>query len=86
MSFPGKISLRKSGDKIAISDTGHHRILIANMAGAVETMVGKGAPGLADGGFDQAQFNCPQGVAWKGDSMVFVADTENHAIRLVSDN
>ncbi|XP_028415084.1 NHL repeat-containing protein 2-like [Dendronephthya gigantea] len=83
LSFPGKISLKKSGDKMAVADTGHHRILIVDMTGVVETVVGKGESGLADGGFDQAQFNCPQGLAWKGDSMVFVADTENHAIRLI---
>ena len=83
LSFPGKVSIKKSGDKLAISDTGHHQILIVDMNGAVETTVGSGVAGLEDGGFQQAQFNSPQGVTWKGDSMLFVADTENHAIRMV---
>ena len=34
--FPGKISLSPSGRKLAISDTGHHRILITNSSGVVE--------------------------------------------------
>ena len=84
LSFPGKLSLKKSGDKLAISDTGHHRILIVNTGGIVETVVGGGLAGFVDGGFEQAQFNSPQGVAWKSDVILFVADTENHAIRMVT--
>ena len=83
LSFPGKLSLKTSGDKLAISDTGHHRILILDMDGVVETVIGGGSAGFVDGGFEQAQFNSPQGVAWKGDVILFVADTENHAIRMV---
>lgn len=83
LSFPDKLSLKKSGDKLAISDTGHHRILIVDVEGVVETVVGGGAADFVDGGFEQAKFNGPQGVAWKGDAILFVADTENHAIRMV---
>lgn len=84
LSFPGKVSSRKSGDKLAISDTGHHRVLIVDVNGVVETVVGTGTAGFVDGGYEQAKFNSPQGVAWKGDSTLFVADTENHAIRMVN--
>jgi hypothetical protein len=83
LSFPGKLSVKNSGGKLAISDTSHHRILVVDMNGVVETTVGSGVAGLADGGFQEAQFNSPQGVTWKGDDMLFVADTENHAIRMV---
>ena len=83
LSFPGKLSVKKSGDKLAISDTGHHQILVVDVNGVVETTVGSGVAGFADGGFQEAQFNSPQGVNWKGDAVLFVADTENHAIRMI---
>ena len=83
LSFPGKLSIKKSGDKLAISDTGHHQVLIVDMNGIVQTVIGSGVAGLADGGFQKAQFNNPQGVTWQGSFMLFVADTENHAIRMV---
>jgi hypothetical protein len=46
-------------------------------------MPSRGA-GLRDGGFDTAAFNRPQGVAYSpsGDAL-YVADTENHALRKV---
>ena len=38
--------------------------------------------GLDDGGFDKARFNRPQGMCLDGETL-YVADTENHAIRAV---
>lgn len=81
--FPGKISLNESGDQLAISDTGHHQILLVDVGGNVMSTVGKGIAGLVDGDFKVAQFNSPQGVAWHGNQILYVADTENHAIRKV---
>lgn len=87
LSFPGKLCVKKSGDKLAISDTGHHRILIVDTSsGMVETVIGGGSSsqfGLLDGDFKEARFNSPQGLAWEG-HMLFAADTENHAIRMVN--
>lgn len=54
--------------------------------GVAETTIGGGIsakPGFVDGNFKEARFNCPQGLVWKGDIELFVADTENHAIRMV---
>ena len=43
-------------------------------------MIGDGQPGLVDGA--AARFHAPNGVAFDGDTL-FVADTENHAVRAV---
>ncbi|MFN0242737.1 MAG: alkyl hydroperoxide reductase [Planctomycetota bacterium] len=47
----------------------------------VKTLLGNGTPGHADGLFNRAQLFEPQGVAVRG-RHVFIADTNNHAIRV----
>ncbi|NDB88147.1 MAG: hypothetical protein EB164_04340, partial [Thaumarchaeota archaeon] len=79
LSFPGKISISKSG-KIAVSDSNHNRILVTDTSGNILHIVGSGKTGLVDGNFTIAQFFRPQGVVWNDDVLI-VADTENHAIR-----
>ena len=46
------------------------------------SVYGNGEPGMRDGEGRDAQFNSPQGLAWH-DGVLYVADTENHAIRKV---
>ncbi|TBR07940.1 MAG: redoxin domain-containing protein [Candidatus Nitrosotenuis sp.] len=82
LSFPGKISISKTG-KIALSDSNHNRILITDVSGKILNVIGSGKPGLEDGDLAGAKFFRPQGVVWRGDE-IFVADTENHAIRKIS--
>jgi DNA-binding beta-propeller fold protein YncE len=80
LSFPGKISIYKG--KIAISDSNHNRIIVTDLSGKIEHIIGSGNIGLVDGKFSEASFFRPQGVAWK-DNSIFVADTENHAVRII---
>ena len=50
-------------------------------------VVGAGEPGAADGGFDDAMFRTPQGLALSADgATLFVADTGNHLIRAIDLN
>ena len=44
--------------------------------------IGTGRPGLVDGGFAKAEFNRPQGMCLV-ENTLYVADTENHAIRAI---
>ncbi|MHB1413725.1 MAG: alkyl hydroperoxide reductase [Chloroflexota bacterium] len=87
LSFPGKVHASATEDRLFISDTGHNRVLVVRLAdggrrGRVEQVVGSGEPGLQDGSLAEARFNHPQGLAFAGGTL-YVADTENHAIRAV---
>ncbi len=78
LSYPGKISI--ANGKIAISDSNHNRIIISDLSGKIEKIIGNGSAGLIDGSFSEAKFFRPQGVVWINNCIV-VADTENHALR-----
>jgi thiol-disulfide isomerase/thioredoxin len=82
LSYPGKISISCDG-KLAISDSNHNRIIITGMDGKIEYTIGSGKAGFSDGGFASSSFFRPQGIAWKDSNTIFVADTENHAIRKI---
>ena len=82
LSFPGKILADPENERLIIADSGHHRVLITDLDGEIQTIIGSGNQGLADGVLEGAQFNHPQGIAVYGDTL-YVADTENHAIRVV---
>ena len=84
LAFPGKVAL--DGDRIAVADSGHHRVLVGRLEDdglrmRVEQVVGTGDAGFADG--SAAAFRYPQGLVFAGDEL-FVADTGNHAIRALS--
>ena len=81
LKYPGKIAI--DGNRIAVADSGNHRVIIAALnegpaSAAIQIVVGNGKPGLADG--REGQLNSPQGITFAGETL-FIADTENHAIR-----
>jgi thiol-disulfide isomerase/thioredoxin len=80
--FPGKVVADKESNRLFISDTGHNRIVVTDLAGKYQEAIGNGVEGLADGPFDKAMLNRPQGTCLV-DGILYVADTENHAIRAV---
>ena len=82
LSFLGKVLADAASQRLFIADSGHHRLLIADLQGRVSQTIGSGEQGLADGTLDGAQFNAPQGMDLV-DDILYVADTENHAIRRV---
>jgi sugar lactone lactonase YvrE len=75
-------------DKVLyIADTGHHRILEVQLgqdglSGEIVRVFGSGQPGLQNGPAASAAFHGPHGMALSGETL-YVADTENHAIRAV---
>ncbi|HWE02138.1 MAG TPA: thioredoxin-like domain-containing protein [Tepidisphaeraceae bacterium] len=84
LEFPGKVLADAAGKRIFVSDTNHHRIVVADLDGKIEQTVGSGAIGLKDGSFKQAEFYQPQGLALSPDGKtLYVADTENHAVRAI---
>jgi DNA-binding beta-propeller fold protein YncE len=80
LSFPGKVLV--AGDRLYVADSNHHRIVEATHHGEILRTFGSGEPGLVDGPADQAGFQQPQGMA-RGNDVLYVADTENHAVRAV---
>ncbi|XP_067858280.1 NHL repeat-containing protein 2 isoform X2 [Heptranchias perlo] len=80
--FPAKIAVDNSAGRLAIADSGHHRILVTEKNGEVLYSVGGPNSGWKDGSICEASFNSPQGVLMK-DNIIFVADTENHTIRKI---
>ncbi|XP_075223497.1 NHL repeat-containing protein 2 [Lycorma delicatula] len=79
--YPGKIIV--SNNLVAIADTGHHRVVILDTSGKVQHVVGGPDSGFVDGSFSEARFHALQGIAFYSSSILFVADTENHAIRQI---
>lgn len=84
LSYPGKIHGDSASQRIVFSDSNHNRIVLAKTDGQIMEVVGNGERGLEDGTFEKARFFRPQGVFLDApNDRVFVADTENHAIRLI---
>ena len=82
LSFPGKVLADEAGDRLFIADTGRHRILVATLDGELIEVIGTGAEGHSDGGFGEATFRRPQGMALDADgNTLYIADRENHLIR-----
>ncbi len=80
LAFPGKIRGDEKTNRLFITDSNHHRILVADPSGKIRDVIGGGAPGAEDGTFETARFFHPQGVFPEGD-FLYIADTENHLIR-----
>ena len=81
--FPGKVLADETGERLFIADSNHNRIVVTDLAGTLQAVIGTGASGRADGAFEVCSFNHPQGMALVGDDL-YVADTENHLLRKVS--
>ncbi len=80
LRFPGKVLADEAAGRLFIADSNHHRIVVADLEGKLQQVIGSGTAGQADGDFRSAQFNQPQGLALDG-QVLYIADTENHLIR-----
>lgn len=83
LAFPGKILIDPDNNRLFIADSGHHRIIIADLTTyEVLEVIGTGVSGLDDGDFATATFNQPHGMALRGDKL-YVAEAKNHVIRVL---
>lgn len=82
LHFPGKVFVDEKSRRLFIADSNNNQIVVATLDGKILERIGHGEEGLLDGDLKQVQFNHPQGMALDGE-MLYVADTENHAIRAV---
>ncbi|KAL8251513.1 hypothetical protein R6Q59_035206 [Mikania micrantha] len=84
LKFPGKLAVDVFNKRLFISDSNHNRIVVTDLDGNFLVQVGSTGEGLQDGNFDIAMFNRPQGLAYNATkNLLYVADTENHALRVI---
>ena len=87
LRFPGKLASDVNGSRLFISDSNNHRIVITKMSGEFIDQIGGNGAKLVDGPYESCCFKRPQGVCYDGDrDILYVADTENHALRQVDLN
>ncbi len=70
--------------KGVVADTGNHRVVIVDAAGNLMPIAGTRMKGSADGLGTTATFQTPTGIAVDSMGRIFVADSGNHRIRLVT--
>lgn len=82
---PQGLALDSSGN-LFVADTNNSVIRRINTAsGAVTTVAGQaGIVGSVDGAASQAKFHYPSGVAVDSPGNLFVADTDNHTLRVIT--
>jgi sugar lactone lactonase YvrE len=80
--YPGKVLADERSGRLFIADSNHNRIVVSSLDGKLIEVIGSGLQGDNDGIFSQARFYRPQGLALDDDQL-YVADTENHQIRVV---
>ena len=85
-SFRSPMGLAAAADyQVFVADADNHAVRRIFGDGYVETIAGGDGHGFVDGRGAAARFFNPHGVAWRSsDGAVFVADTSNHAVRMIS--
>lgn len=86
LQYPSKLIVTSEATMF-VADTGHHRVLQLDLdrehrAARIVRVFGSGEAGFVDGPAERARFHAPRGLSRKG-STVYVADTENHAVRAI---
>lgn len=79
---PRDIYITNSG-VIYVADTGNN-VIRKIEAGYVSTISGNGKPGFTDGMANVAQFNLPSALTMDSEGKLYVADTLNNSIRVIS--
>jgi len=80
---PSGLAIAPNGDLI-VADTGNNCIRRVPVRGETSTVAGNGKPGYADGEGRKAQFNGPIGVAVDASGNIYVADSYNDRIRMIT--
>ncbi|MEU3916643.1 NHL domain-containing thioredoxin family protein [Streptomyces sp. NPDC029004] len=83
LRFPGKALVLPDGGFLVSDTTRHQLVRLAADAETVLQRYGDGERGLVDGGPERARFSEPQGLALLPGGRVVVADTVNHALRVL---
>ncbi|MBM5782175.1 MAG: redoxin domain-containing protein [Pelagibacterales bacterium] len=68
---------------IFITNFADSNIVVTSLVGEIITTIGQKGKGFADGDFNEAAFNFPQGLIFNNEKL-YVADTGNHTLREVN--
>ena len=82
---PSAIAYDRQGN-LFIADERAHRIRRVTPAGLITTVAGTGQPAYSgDGGLAaRAGLNAPRGLAFDANGFLYIADSGNHAVRMIS--
>jgi DNA-binding beta-propeller fold protein YncE len=81
LRYPGAVLADAAGGRLFVADTGHHRVLICGLDGAIREVIGSaGVAGFANGSYEDTELDSPQGLALAGGTL-FIADRGTHTIR-----
>ncbi len=85
LAFPDGIAIDSAGN-VYVADMAAHVVRVITTNGAIATYAGIGSAGYTgDGGAaTQAQLNAPMGLALDAAGNLYIADSGNHAVRMVS--
>ncbi|HME82889.1 MAG TPA: SMP-30/gluconolactonase/LRE family protein [Candidatus Eremiobacteraceae bacterium] len=83
-SGPRGIAYCAKDKSLYVADRDNNEIRRITMDGTVSTVAGTNSVGFVDGPVASARFDHPQGVACDAAGDIFVADTDNNTIRVIS--
>jgi sugar lactone lactonase YvrE/thiol-disulfide isomerase/thioredoxin len=83
LRFPSAVLADEANNRLFIVDSNHNRIVITDLSGNVQDVIGNGQSAWRDGDYETASFYHPQGITLADDDTLYVADTENQTIRRV---
>ena len=81
---PYGLALHPVTGELFCADYGNSRIRRISPAGVTATFAGSGTSAWADGAGTSASFSQPSGLAVDGAGVVYVADTGNHRVRIIT--
>jgi cysteine-rich repeat protein len=85
LSQPPAVAVDARG-RVFIADAGSHRVIRVNEDGTITVVAGQGTAGFSGDGLSAAgaRLNSPSGLAVDEGGRIFIADTDNHRVRLVN--